>query len=189
MCQSSASPTPEAVSHACGTHRPEVGRLVPAAHDLDLPEVQFPSARVLATVGETGLRELVFHHHGRLRHSEIGHMFDVPDAQFEKLCGLIADFVVETCGGPRNYTATRGGGCIRTRHFPFSVDERSREVWIEHLFIAMHETGFPAELREEWWTWLEAMSVRMINRRTMKAQPVRITWAEAQARYGAALAA
>lgn len=191
MCQSENTTQP-VNPHACGcsSHgspaaRPEVGRLVPAGHDMALPEVQFPSRRVLEIAGADGLRKLVFRHHGRLRESSIGHLFTMPDEQFLALCGVIADFVVETCGGPQKFTEARGTACMRTRHFPFSIDEGSREVWIEELYHAMQETGFPAELHEEYWTWLEAMSVRMINRRTTKAQPVRISWAEAGQRYAA----
>lgn len=195
MCQSqNAHPQPAAPApHACGcgSHdsRPEVGRRVPEAHDLDYPGVPFPSARVLATAGAASLRKLVFRHHERLRQSEIGHLFAMDDTQFAKLVGHIADYVVETCGGPQKFTEERGAGCMRTRHFPFTIDERGREVWMENLFHAMEETGFPLELREEYWTWLEAMSIRMINRRTTKAQPLRIDWADANARYRETVAA
>lgn len=195
MCQSQnvhpqpvAAPAPHACG--CGSHgsRPEVGRRVPEAHDVDFPEVPFPSARVLATAGADGLRTLVLRHHTRLRQSEIGHLFATDDTQFAKLVGHIADYVIETCGGPQKFTEERGAGCMRTRHLPFTIDERGREVWLENLFHAMEETGFPLVLREEYWNWLEAMSIRMINRRRTKAQPMRISWAEANARYREAVA-
>jgi len=197
MCQQ-ASQTVQVVNsqpgtaapHACGCGghgatptRPELGRRVPEGHDMDYPEVPFPTARVLEIAGEAGLRRLVQAHHTLLKQSEIGHLFVQDDAAFAKLIGLIADYVVETCGGPQYFTDARGGGCMRTRHFPFSIDEHGHEVWLEKLYQAIGDTGFPAELREEYWNWLEAMSIRMVNRRTTKAQPVRIDWAQAISRF------
>jgi hemoglobin len=35
-------------------------------------------------------------------------------------------------------------------------------------------------MRDMYWTWLEAMSIRMINRRRTKAQPLRFSYAEAR---------
>jgi len=188
----SASPAPHACG--CGGHgatpaRPEVGRRVPESHDMDFPEVPFPTARVLEIAGEAALRAVVFRHHGLLKQSEIGHLFVQDETAFAKLVGLIADFVVETCGGPQRFTEARGGGCMRTRHFPFTIDERGRDVWLEKLYQAIGDTSFPVELREEYWTWLEAMTIRMINRRTTKAQPERISWAQAATRFGQPVAA
>ena len=191
MCQQTATPTApatqpaQAAPHACGcgSHgpaaRPEVGRRVPPSHDTDFPEVPFPTARVLARVGEEGLRTLVRRHHALLRHSAVGHLFAPDDQTFHRVVETIADFVVETCGGPAKFTEARGTGCMRTRHFPFTIDEAGRETWLAALYQAIGDTRFPEELREEYWSWLEPMSLRMINRRTTKAQPVRIPWAEA----------
>lgn len=194
MCQQPATTvttlTPVSVPHACGCNghaaqaRPEVGRLIPESHELDFPEVQFPTPRVLSMSGEAGLRALVFRHHELLRASEIGHLFASSDAEFAKVIGHVANFVIEACGGARNYSEARGSTCMRTRHFPFTVDEHGREVWLANLYRAIVETGLPVEVREEYWSWLEAMSIRMINRRTTKAQPVRVDWAQATIRFG-----
>jgi hemoglobin len=200
MCQQTTTPlatlpvtpvAPEAGGHACacGGHghaasaRPEVGRRVAPSHDLDMPEVPFPMPRVLATVGADALRNLVHRHHTLLRQSEIGHLFEADDATFATLVERIADYVVESCGGPTAYTEAHGHACMRTRHFPFTIDERGREVWLEKLVQAITETDFPEAAREEYWAWLEAMSIRMINRRTTKAQPARLPYAEALARF------
>lgn len=190
MCQSAIPVVPEnppAHICGCGGHRasatPEVGRRVPASHEMDMPEVPFPSARVLAVAGAERLRELVRHHHGLLRQSPIGHLFAADDAEFAALVERIADYVVEICGGPALFTPLNGNTCMRTRHFPFSIDERGREIWLEKLYQAIEETGFPEELREEYWAWMEPFTVRMINRRTTKAQPVHLPYALARARF------
>jgi hemoglobin len=173
-------------SHSCGCggHATSVGKTVDAATELILPAVTFPSPRVLEVAGEAKLREAVIRHHELLAAGPIAAMFPADPAAFASLLAKVADFFVETCGGPANYSPAHGNTCMRTRHFPFTIDEMSREVWLAALFQAMEEVDFPHEVREEYWTWLEAFSVRMINRRTMKAQPVRIPYTVAQLRFG-----
>lgn len=181
--------TPEAHDCACSNReRPAVGRVVPPTAELQFPEVRFPTPRMLAMAGDAGLRALVRRHHELLRHSEIAELFATPDDEFSRLVELIADYIVETCGGPANYSQSRGTACMRTRHFPFSIDERGREVWLKKLYQAMADTGLPVELREEYWTWMESFSIRMINRRTTKDQPLRISWLEAGERFTVAAA-
>lgn len=158
---------------ACATTSTNVGRVVDASHDLDFPEVPFPSSRVLETVGEASIRRLVRRHHDLLRVSEIGHMFSSDDAQYEAAVEKIADFVIESCGGPAAYTVKHGKGCMRTRHFPFTIDETGRDIWLNCLWFALEAAAFPPEISEEYWRWMEPFSIRMINRRTMRGQPKR----------------
>lgn len=193
MCQNAATaPTqphpPAATGCGCGNHAaagapPAVGRRVAAHPEMEMPEVPFPSARVLETAGADGLRRLVRHHHGLLRQSPIGHLFAADEAEFAALVERIADYVVEVCGGPALFTPLHGNTCMRTRHFPFSIDERGREIWLEKLLQAIDETAFPAELHEEYWAWMEPFTIRMINRRTTKAQPIRLPYALARQRF------
>lgn len=151
-------------------------RVVAADYDMVFPEVPFPSLRVLAVAGETRLRKLVHYHHRLLRQSEIGHLFATDEARFFKLTERIAGYIVEVCGGPALYSPTHGQVCMRTRHFPLLIDERAREVWLNRLWRAMEETDFPVEAREELWNWLEPFTLRMINRRTTRAQPARFPY-------------
>jgi hemoglobin len=198
MCQQTTNPAhsqpinviaPASHGCGCGGHghaapsKPEVGRRVPANHEMEMPEVPFPSSRVLEMVGANGLRRLVRQHHALLRQSEIGHLFAADDAAFATLIERIGDYIVEACGGPSAFTEAHGNTCMRTRHFPFSIDERGREIWLEKLFQAMGDTNFPDELRAEYWAWMEPFTVRMINRRTTKAQPIHLPYAEAVVRF------
>jgi hemoglobin len=181
MCQSTLSTADTAAPHsarceghgACATTSANVGRVVDASHDLDFPEVPFPSRGFLDAVGEAALRRLVRRHHDLLRASEIGHMLSSDDAQYEAAVEKIADFVVESCGGPATYTQKHGKGCMRTRHFPFTIDEAGRDIWLECLWRALETSNFPVEASEEYWRWMEPFSIRMINRRTMRGQPRR----------------
>lgn len=172
-------------SRACsGQTVGEVGRKVDAATELILPAVAFPSRRVLEIAGEQKLRQLVQHHHALLAAGPIAGMFPSDDDVLAALADKVADFVLESCGGVAAYSELHGSTCMRTRHFPFTIDETAREIWLAALFQAMTDVDFPIEVREEYWNWLEAMSVRMINRRTMKAQPARIPFVVAQLRFG-----
>jgi hemoglobin len=159
--------------------------VVPASHDLEYPEVHFPTHELFAAIGEEKLRALVWRHHSRLRqNAEIGHLFAADDATFAARIKIIAAFFVEACGGPAAYSAMEGDDiCIRTRHFPFEIDERGREIWLENLCLVLEESELSEKLRDMYWTWLEAMSIRMINRRRTKAQPVRFSYAEGRRRF------
>lgn len=150
-----------------------------AASDLDFPPVPFPSDRVFAVAGEPRLRALVLRHHERLRESSVGHLFARDPIRFAAGVERVADFIVEATGGPTRYTLLNGPSCMRTQHFPFTIDEQARDVWLTQVLLALDDVGFPDEIRREFWNWVEAMSIRMINRRTMRAQPNRYPWPEA----------
>ena len=174
-------------SHSCacsGDPAREVGRTVDTATELVLPAVQFPSRRVLEIAGEEKLRQVVRRHHALLQASPIADLFPKNPWVFAKLAEKVADFVVEACGGAATYSAQHGNTCMRTRHFPFTIDESARETWLAALFRAMEDMDFPIDVREEYWNWLESFSVRMINRRIMKAQPARIPLIVALLRFG-----
>lgn len=148
-------------------------RIADASHDLDFPEVPFPSSRILNVVGEALLRKLVRRHHDLLRASEIGDLFSSDEAEYQSAVTKIADFVVESCGGRTDYTMKHGKTCMRVRHFPFDIDETAREIWLSCLWQALEETEWPSAVREEYWNWMEPFSIRMINRRTFRSQPKR----------------
>lgn len=179
--------TETSASHscACGGHEAKVGRMVEAQTELILPTVPFPTRRMIDGAGEAKLRQLVECHHQRLAEGPIGAMFPSDPAIFSMLVKKVADFVVESCGGPASYSTEHGNTCMRTRHFPFTIDESARETWLAALYRAMEDVDFPVGLREEYWHWMEPFSVRMINRRTMKAQPAKIPYAMAHLRFGA----
>ena len=163
------------------------GRTAAAAHDLEFPEVNFPGPELLALVGEPALRDLVRHQHELLRASDIGALMSGEAAHFASMVERIADFVVESCGGPARYTLAQGAGCMRSRHFGFTIDENGREVWLFCLMRALDASRLPTAQREAYWAWAEPLSIRMVNRRTQKAQPRRypFDWVLARVRHPA----
>ena len=181
MCQSSdnrssASPSSSISGCGCGGHHAHDGnadRVKPASHDLDFPPVPLPSPRVLELVGEDGLRRAVARMYELLRASELGQMFPDDAATFAAVVEKNADFIVEACGGAPRYSERHGHECMRTRHFPFVIDETARDVWLSCLWSALGDCEVPGVAARELWDWLEPMSIRMINRHTRRAQPER----------------
>lgn len=150
------------------------GLVRPPMVDLVFPEVVFPSPRVVEVAGAEKIRELVFRHHELIWHSGIQPIFGHNEKHFWYAVAITADFHVEACGGPKTYTSKRGHPHLRDRHFPFTINERDREVWLELYVQALHDVAFPKEVVEEYWRWIESLSMRMINRRTSSLAPIRV---------------
>jgi len=150
-----------------------------AAFDLAFPSIPSPSPAVFAAVGETTLRALVKCHHVRLRNSSIGHLFPAEPNHFAAVVKRIANFVVEATTGASQVTSSDGGTRLRAQHFPITIDETARNVWLALMLVAFDDAGFPDEAREEYWNWVEALSILVINRRTMITQPRRYPFADA----------
>ncbi|MGB0126016.1 MAG: hypothetical protein WBP72_00160 [Rhodocyclaceae bacterium] len=150
--------------------------------DLQFPPIPLPSSNVAELAGEALLRALVKRHHERLRDSSLSPLFPVDPDRFAHGIDRAAAFVVEACGGPRRVAGGTKQSSLRERHFDFTIDEAAREVWLAELLLAFDDVGFPRSLRPTIWNWLEAFSVRMINRRTTLAQPNRYPFSQATVR-------
>ncbi len=144
-------------------------RWADAIPELEAPRVPFPSRRIFEVAGEQALRALVLRHHQRLSESALHGLFPADEAGFIAGVTRAADYVVETCGGPNYFTSRHGKPCIRKRHYPFAIDEEARDIWLHHLCLAFDDARIPMEVRQEYWDWAEAFSIRMINRRTQHA--------------------
>ncbi|TCJ11650.1 globin [Parasulfuritortus cantonensis] len=149
--------------------------------DLIFPAVPFPSKHVFAATGTDALRGLVRRHHDRLKATVVGALFPDDPRMFAMAVEKAADFVVEACGGPELFTPVHGPMRMRIRHFPVSIDEHAREVWLRELLASFDDVGFPEPVREEYWNWMEPFSIRMITRRTTREQPRRHPYAGAAA--------
>ncbi|AUI69294.1 molybdopterin-dependent oxidoreductase [Beggiatoa leptomitoformis] len=137
-------------------------------HGIDgsaLPEVVPPSEHILKTVGEARLRALVFHHHALLLKSPIAYLFTQEDEHFWTVVTKIADFFVEACGGKNYYSGVYGRPQLRRRHIPFMIDEAGREIWLTLYKQALRDVDFPSSVLEAYWTWIEALSIRLVNQR------------------------
>lgn len=162
--------------NSCGT-RPFEGagpeaRTADAKIDFVYPEVTFPSNRLYCEWGEANIRAMVRRHHALLRKTVLGSMFPAEDAAFAAATERTADFFVEALGGGKHFSDAHGHPALRMRHLHLNVDEKARDIWLMTYRRTLRECGMPAEHAETFWNWIEALSIRMINRRTT-VEPIR----------------
>ena len=155
---------------SCGTSpfkgAGEAIRVVDEKIDLIYPKVPFPSNKLFTGWGETNIRNMVHYHHSLLRKSSIGDLFSNDDAIFEFATKKTADFFVEALGGGNIYSAVYGHPALRMRHFHITIDEKAREIWLMMYKKTIKDLCMPVQFIEEFWNWIEPLSIRMINRRT-----------------------
>lgn len=147
--------------------------------DLAFPPIAAPARDAFVGVDDGMLRKLVTFHHDLLRRSSIGDLFPSNPKRFADVVARIAAFVVEMIHGSPDYAQARGLVWFRTRHLALTIDETARNVWLAAMLVAFDEVGFPAAARQEFWNWVEALSIRAITRRTMIGQPRRYPLEEA----------
>jgi len=152
--------------------------------DFVYPELYFPSNRIFKVFGEANIRAMVFYHHSLLKKTTLGHLFAQEEKEFMMATEKTADFFVEALGGGDVFTPKHGHPALRMRHFRFDVDEAARDIWLAMYKKTLKEVDFPKELLEEFWNWIEPLSIRMINRRTTTEAPARYFWADVKAEFG-----
>lgn len=161
-------------------HSPEPRREA-ASFDLAFPPIPSPSSGRLAAVGEAALRRLVERHHERLRDSSVGRLFPADRRSFDAVMDRIGDFVVEAVSGSSPLVAANDYTWLRAQHLSITIDETARNVWLAQLLATFDDVQFPADARADFWAWAEALSIMLINRRTMITQPRRYPFADAAA--------
>ena len=57
----------------------------------------------------------------------------------------LAAFLAQYWGGPQHYTQERGHPRLRMRHAPFSIGQRERDVWVQHMTAAVRAMGMNTE--------------------------------------------
>ncbi len=153
-------------------------RVVDAMIDLIFPPVPFPSNKIFQAIGEEKIRDLVWHHHLLLRKTKVGGLFPQNEEAFKMAVDKSADFFVEALGGESHFTSQHGEPHLRMRHFKVPIDENDREIWLAMFKKSLKETAFPKEHMEEFWNWIEPLSIRMINRRTTMDAVKRHHWSD-----------
>lgn len=134
--------------------------------DFVYPEVPFPTTLLYTRWGVENIRRMVRYHHGLLRKSSIGDLFPSDDTAFAFATEKTADFFVEALGGEKVYTPVHGHPALRSRHFHISIDEKGRDIWLMMYKKTIKDLEMPLSCIEEFWNWIEPLSIRMINRRT-----------------------
>lgn len=141
-------------------------RHVESMIDIIFPSVAFPSNRIFKTMGDSAIRNMVWHHHELLLKTKVGKLFPANEEAFKMVVDKTADFFVQALGGGDVFTTLHGEPKLRLRHFKIPIDESDREIWLTMYKKTLKEIDFPKEHLEEFWNWIEPLSIRMINRRT-----------------------
>ncbi len=187
-CQSGKTHAFSQMNQQAPIQRPRLGgdniRVVEAMIDFIYPAVPFPSNRIFKTLGEENIRAMVWHHHRLLQKTTIGILFPQDEKIFKIAIDKASDFFVEALGGEQLFTHQHGEPHLRMRHFPFDIDEDAREIWIAMYKKTLKDIDFPKELLEEFWNWIEPLSIRMINRRTTMDAPKRHYWSDVKSEFG-----
>lgn len=123
-----------------------------------LPQLPQPPHRLLALCNEEGLRRLVALHMARLRNTPL---FAQAGPCFDCVTQRVADFVVESCGGPLYYSQRHSR--LQAGHgLPLLLDPPGRELWLVQLWHAMGEAGLTPALQADYWNWAEPLSVHLL---------------------------
>ncbi|MDY0116107.1 MAG: globin [Sulfurimonadaceae bacterium] len=153
-------------------------RVVEAMIDIIFPSVQFPSNKIYKALGEEKIRQMVRYQHDLLLKTKVGKLFPANVEAYNMVVDKTADFFVEVLGGDNVFTSVHGEPNLRGRHFHIPVDESDREIWLAMYKKTLKELAFPKEHLEEFWNWIEPLSVRMINRRTNMDSIKRYYWTD-----------
>ncbi|MDD2830239.1 MAG: globin [Sulfuricurvum sp.] len=155
-------------------------RVVDAMIDIIFPPVPFPSNKIFNALGEVKIREMVWHHHKLLLKTKVGDLFPRNEEALKMAIDKSADFFVEALGGDQIFTEQHGEPHLRMRHFKIPIDENDREIWLAMYKKTLKELAFPQEHLQEFWNWIEPLSIRMINRRTNMEAIKRHHWADVE---------
>ena len=168
-------------------NKPRLGgdeiRVVDAMIDIIYPPVPFPSNKIFKALGEMKIRAMVWHHHELLKKTKVGLLFPANAEAFKMATDKSADFFVEALGGEQLFTSQHGEPHLRSRHFKIPIDENDREIWLAMYKKTLKEVEFPQEHLEEFWNWIEPLSIRMINRRTDMDAMKRHPWSEVKKEF------
>ncbi|WP_428737978.1 globin [Sulfurimonas sp.] len=151
-------------------------RVVESMIDIIFPPVPFPSNRIFKALGEEKIRDMVRYHHALLLKTTIKTIFPSNPEALNLAIEKSADFFVEALGGGDVFTSQHGEPHLRMRHFKVPITENDREIWLAMYKKTLKEITFPKELLEEFWNWIEPLSIRMINRRTNMSAIPRHYW-------------
>lgn len=132
------------------------------------PEVPQPSVRLYMMWGEEKIRKLVRYHHHLLRLGELEHLLPEENGRFEYVTGKTADYFIDSLSKGKFYRPHFIHPAVKFRFFQMTFDEYVRDIWLDAYKKAIMDMKMPSECIEEFWNWIETLSLYMINRRTKK---------------------
>jgi hemoglobin len=120
-------------------------------------------SEIYEQVGEEGCERLVAAFYRQVPTDDIlGPMY--PPDDLEGAEQRLRDFLIGRFGGPQRYIEQRGHPRLRMRHFPFHIDDRARERWLQLMDNALAETELAADVQAQLRPFFEAVAAMMVNR-------------------------
>jgi hemoglobin len=72
-------------------------------------------------------------------------------------------FLIQYFGGPSYYLEKRGHPRLRMRHVPFTIGQRERDAWVQHMLAAVDEIGINEPYRTVMRQYFEQAGTAMVN--------------------------
>lgn len=130
-----------------------------------------PSLRLYMLWGEKKIRQMVRYHHYLLRLSDRPDFFSEDESEFEHATLKTADFFIEVLSKGRFSQDPYPYPALKMRHFQITVDEDARDIWLNAYKTAIRELNMPSECIEDFWNWIEPLSLWFVNRRNLPEIP------------------
>ena len=181
MCQSLENALIQAVTRSNASQKL---RWSASKEHMRFPPIVKPEENFLKAVGEENLLRMVIHHHRLLQKSEIAYMYPIDEEAFMEGVHKAAHFFIQALGGGNVYTKAYGAPSMCKTHAPFAIDAHAREVWLRYYAQTLQEIAFPKAYLEQFWTWIETFSLRMINRAAPNTYAKRLFFHDVQKEYG-----
>ena len=118
---------------------------------------------IYRAIGEEGFERLIAAFYRQVPEDDIlGPMYPADDMAGAEQ--RLRDFLVGRFGGPQRYIEQRGHPRLRARHFPFAIDSRARDRWLELMDRALVETALPPDVDRTLRAFFDAVAMMMVNR-------------------------
>jgi hypothetical protein len=125
-----------------------------------------------AIFSETALRWLAMQHQFSLAASPQAKRYAAAGVSAADMGARLGDYLVTVC----SHDLRDKPWYLPTFANPLIVDEQDRELWLAHLWRAFTHSPLPLAAKEALWNWLEADSLRQIQRRSARGEPVRYAY-------------
>lgn len=129
------------------------------------PPQSSPNREIYSLMGEENIFKMISDFYSELGQSSIRNLFP-PD--MEEASRKSAKFFIQLLGGPPLYVIDHGPPRMRSRHLPFEIDEKARQVWLncfdKTLQNAEIKYHFPAQHLESFRIFLKEFSAWMVNK-------------------------
>ena len=143
--------------------------------------IPLPSVRLYMVWGSVKIRSLVRYHHNLLRLSGAEEFFPCEEEAFEAVTRKTADYFVEILSKGKFSPASHGFASVAVHRLYRDFDESKREIWLEMYKKAIKEMHMPSECIEDFWNWIEPLSVLMLKRnsqRQIRRYPYTSVWTD-----------